>query len=159
MKRISLHLPRTSYMTRVLVATHVNIIFQLLMNRLLNYLFHFFFFLSIKVSWVVCCSLAHLLSLVTPKETNKQNNNKKRAMMLSIYGTSVLWGFPEVTAAGSETFLASAFSVLEQSSLRKAKNILLIHVSYLLLTKAESLLLVLTALISTCTWLLLKGER
>lgn len=56
-----------------------------------------------------------------------------------------------MTAAGSETFLASAFSVLEQSSLRKAKNILLIHVSYLLLTKAESLLLVLTALISTCT--------
>lgn len=32
--------------------------------------------------------------------------------MLSIYGTStILCEFPEVAAAGSETFLASAFSV------------------------------------------------
>lgn len=69
--------------------------------------------------------------------------------MLSIYGTSSIpWEFLEVTATGSETFLASFIFCCMTKFIKKSKNILFIQAYYLILIEAEALLLALTVFIS-----------
>lgn len=92
-KNCYLGLPRTSYVIRELVATHLIIIFQLLLYWLLNYLFQIFL-LGIKVR----LSDTLLLTLVT---------SQFMALCSSFVNST------EVTTIGSETFLARAFSVEE----------------------------------------------
>lgn len=69
--------------------------------------------------------------------------------MLSIYGTSSIpWEFLEVTATGSEIFLASFIFCCVMKFIKKSKNILFIQAYYLILIEAEALLLALTVFIS-----------